>query len=891
MTAIQCVPAGKFAERGDIMKPIIVSFNGRNCLSRLINSVIMIQAVFFMITLLRPCTAAATSWTVLGWNNLGMHCMDADFSIFSILPPYNTVNAQVIDSSGHLVTNPTDLTLTYQAVADPDGSINTTSIDKTNFWQFLPDLFGISLPPDTGLPVPGPDSYSMPGAGNTPQVIGFDASSEWFAAYGIPITPYDDSFNENPYPMTQLVARSGGSATLATSDIVLPVSDEMDCRACHASGSGPAAQPSGGWANDPDPQLDYRLNILSLHDDLHLGSIIYTDALDAAYYSSNGLSYTAVNNKTPILCAECHLSEALPGSGQSGISPLTQAVHGLHAAVTDPANGMTLNSSSNRSACYRCHPGSETRCLRGVMGRAVATDGTLAMQCQSCHGKMSDVGAENRVGWLMEPNCQSCHTGNALNNNGQIRYTSVFSSTSVVRQAVNQTFATNPDTPQTGLSLFRFSRGHGGLYCSACHGSTHAEFPTGHANDNIASIQHQGHEGMMVECDSCHGSQPNTVTGGPHGLHPLGQTWVDRHPDVVENSGAPQCRACHGTGYVGTVLSQAQANRSISAFGAKSFWRGFRIGCYTCHDGPGNDEKNPNHPPSVSNGSAASAVDTAVAVALNAKDADGDLLALRVVSQPGHGTVSLVGTVATYFPDAGYLGGDSFTFAANDGQTDSNLSTVFVTVGGIQCTFSISPVSQSFTALGGTDKVKVTADGGCAWIAFSNADWLTISASGSGGTGNGEVGYTVAPNSSALPRSGTITVAGHDLTVTQAGSQVDATGVWSKLTQSGKATPKTRIKIKATLILFNKTASEIPSSVLAVYMSDDATLDSDSDLLLKTYKIGKLKAGKQKLKKLSLKLPKGVSATGKYIIALVDADDVLPDTDDINNIIPFGPLN
>jgi len=37
---------------------------------------------------------SATNWTVVGWNNLGMHCMDADFSVFSILPPYNTVNAR-----------------------------------------------------------------------------------------------------------------------------------------------------------------------------------------------------------------------------------------------------------------------------------------------------------------------------------------------------------------------------------------------------------------------------------------------------------------------------------------------------------------------------------------------------------------------------------------------------------------------------------------------------------------------------------------------------------------------------------------------------------------------------------------------------------------------------
>lgn len=37
-------------------------------------------------------------------------------------------------------------------------------------------------------------------------------------------------------------------------------------------------------------------------------------------------------------------------------------------------------------------------------------------------------------------------------------------------------------------------------------------------------------------------------------------------------------------------------------------------------------------------------------IPLVASDADGDALTLRVVAQPVHGTVGLVGTTATYFP-------------------------------------------------------------------------------------------------------------------------------------------------------------------------------------------------------------------------------------------------
>ena len=96
-----------------------------------------------------------------------------------------------------------------------------------------------------------------------------------------------------------------------------------------------------------------------------------------------------------------------------------------------PVSNTNLDNAVNRSACYRCHPGSTTRCLRGAMGSAIAADGSMEMQCQSCHGNMSAVGSSSRVGWIMEPNCQGCHTGTATSNSGQIRYTSAFDTNGV----------------------------------------------------------------------------------------------------------------------------------------------------------------------------------------------------------------------------------------------------------------------------------------------------------------------------------------------------------------------------------------------------------------------------------------------------------------------------
>ncbi|MGY6512284.1 hypothetical protein ACXIUH_25425, partial [Vibrio parahaemolyticus] len=83
-------------------------------------------------TISQPHASSAASFRVLAWNNLGMHCMDDDFSVFSLLPPYNTLGAQVT-RDGVLVTDPGSVAVTYQAVADPSGSINTSSANKTNF--------------------------------------------------------------------------------------------------------------------------------------------------------------------------------------------------------------------------------------------------------------------------------------------------------------------------------------------------------------------------------------------------------------------------------------------------------------------------------------------------------------------------------------------------------------------------------------------------------------------------------------------------------------------------------------------------------------------------------------------------------------------------------------
>lgn len=196
--------------------------------------------------------------------------------------------------------------------------------------------------------------------------------------------------------------------------------------------------------------------------------------------------------------------------------------------------------------------------------------------------------------WVDEPRCESCHTGDAnqhatdqLNGDGLRRYLA-YSPTdpaATPRTAVNPRFADEPG------KLFRYSKGHGGLACESCHGSTHAIWPTNdqkNPNDNVAAKQIQGHAGTLSECSTCHrpGSLPLT-TAGPHGMHNVNDPkWVSGHDFFAEGNLAA-CTSCHGLDYRGTALSVAAAARSFSTEeGQIKIQKGQVVGCYTCHNGP-----------------------------------------------------------------------------------------------------------------------------------------------------------------------------------------------------------------------------------------------------------------------------------------------------------------
>ncbi len=380
-----------------------------------LSRLIIILGVLFLYTF----SSFSQEYILLGWNDLGMHCSNKDFSKVVVLPPYNNITAQLI------LKQPNQLPQVVTSGYTIEYSIpnNTYSVGKTNFWTYAQQLFGLSSPllPNIGLT----------GKGLTGVL---DSSGTYFAAHGIPITPFTDTdlVNESPYQLIHLVARSKANGSiLATTDVVIPVSNEVGCvqSGCHSS----------------------ETSILNAHEPV-----------------------SGFNRSGPVLCASCHASNALGTTGIPEAQSFSFRIHDKHKDVAGPSNSI--------STCYKCHPGPNTQCLRDVMGK----NPTNPMVCQDCHGTMSNVASTITAGrrpWLDEPKCGTCH---------------------------------GPTHAEETGKLYRQSKGHGGLFCSACHGSPHAIQPTVQPNDNLQNTRLQGFAGTLQKCSVCHTTRMDG--SGPHGI-------------------------------------------------------------------------------------------------------------------------------------------------------------------------------------------------------------------------------------------------------------------------------------------------------------------------------------------------------------------------------------
>ncbi|HWA83421.1 MAG TPA: hypothetical protein VG820_08320 [Fimbriimonadaceae bacterium] len=351
--------------------------------------------------------ASSGSMVVFGYNDLGMHCMNEDFSELCILPPANTLRSQVINRSGE---DPQIVTSGIQVSYSIPG--NTVSTTKTNFWQYASALFGANLAPNVGL-------FGFGLSGNMQVTTDRD-----FWAHGVPVTPKTDAGVIDPYQFAQITVRRNGGKMAATQAVV-PVSWEIRCDNCHTTAG-----------------ISVATDILRKHDALH---------------------GTTLESHKPVLCAGCHADAALGTAGQSGVKPMSTAMHSAHADRMGNLTGSNI--------CYSCHPGPQTECLRDVHKANNLT-------CLSCHTSMSAVGDTGRRPWVDEPRCGSCHS------------------------------VAGHEYEQAGV-LYRDSVGHNGVKCISCHGSPHAIGPSTNPRDNVQAIALQGVAGPISKCTVCHRSRPD----------------------------------------------------------------------------------------------------------------------------------------------------------------------------------------------------------------------------------------------------------------------------------------------------------------------------------------------------------------------------------------------
>jgi hypothetical protein len=464
-----------------------------------------------------------------------------------------------------------------------------------------------------------------------------------------------------------------------------------------ATGALKAAQlPVASQVDDPAPpgslpvsvSIEYAadVNVLRLHDLKHGAKYVDSEGASAACAigagspdgNDNCLVNKALAQGKPVVCQVCHYTPALdlaqlgPLGGDPGVvDPLAngraQRAHQSNSAVmhyhhgrlrkpdgtrlfpnmpapAQDASGKVTNQAKRLAVldqtCYQCHPGKDTRCLRGAMLNG-------GMLCNDCHGNMQQVGndfsrgvsparpsafklglgsfydpasTQPRVPWANEPGCGSCHTGDATaslaGTSGTItNKKDVYGNTDNVRLLrayrsgdaratpivpANRRFA-EPVVPASfngfknpgagNPKLYRVSAGHGGVMCEGCHGATHAEWPNGNplANDNVTATQLQGHTGTLIECSACHGAADlgNTLKG-PHGMHPVGNTRFSDggHEDLAEDN-LKACATCHGTRGQGTVLSRAAVSRTLATEeGTVKVAKGQPVACGLCHENP-----------------------------------------------------------------------------------------------------------------------------------------------------------------------------------------------------------------------------------------------------------------------------------------------------------------
>ena len=433
-------------------------------------------------------TPTSSEYTVVAWNDLGMHCLNPSFDTAVILPPYNTIWAQVIKRGTPPKIITSDISIDYRIIN------NTTSVSPVKgtfaqFWDtvFMNKLFGTVLTPDTGLNLVTPTLHnSLTGS----MVL----NGTHFQVNGIPVTPINDFGVKNPYQVAEITVKDTAGTVLAQTQATVPTSDEFSCGKCHNT-------------DDPNPFKD----MLFKHD------------------RNQG---TSLVSSMPVLCASCHGSPALNMPLKPGIKYLSEAIHGFHAVAMGTAIG-----------CNDCHPGPTAKCNRSaahsdITKVAPAVGSNDSCSNINCHGTLSkiasDISSGVKIPWVNEPKCVNCHntttgvdTGAALYRNstghGGLSCAACHSSP----HAMYPVSAASQDYVSGNYQAVQYQGAAKTLGSCVSNASYGCHTVTSGRGPNITEEHGSGSfNGHSVSCGICHTGFGNPVTSNwPHGY-----TWKKDRP-------------------------------------------------------------------------------------------------------------------------------------------------------------------------------------------------------------------------------------------------------------------------------------------------------------------------------------------------------------------------
>jgi hypothetical protein len=450
------------------------------------------------------------TFKILASNDLGMHCACPSFSTFMLLPPYNTLRAQVFQTGGTdpvLLGASSQYKVTYSVLENTDAAMKADSY-FANWIQNAPKIFPGFQPVRADGRVQGLTGATFSGD----MELKTTGTTTFFEKAGIPAYPVvtntaSDIMTDplggpkrTPYLTGRIqVVETATSRVVATDDVTVPVAFGGCCN-CHIKLAGQYGKPQTaagsfatmGMLHARTSKIDFSL--LDPDGDGVAGPIrCSTCHWDPAMGESRAPGFAATYPGYKILAGATFTAADVRTSQYS----FSDVLHRYHAQSSAVLTGYDANIAKN---CYDCHPGNGVNCYRDTHTQKTNSAGQ-PLWCTDCHGDLNQRIAQKQMAnpWSYQtlPTCAQCHGTKYGEMNGP-------SDSGWVNVGV--------------FGKFLNSSGHRSdkLLCSSCHGSPHGLGPSMLAKDNAQNLALQNDARAMGVCHTCHAQKSSSWGTPPH---------------------------------------------------------------------------------------------------------------------------------------------------------------------------------------------------------------------------------------------------------------------------------------------------------------------------------------------------------------------------------------